>query len=209
MQVIQTLQPILQLIQKADSETLLLLDIDETLLTGGDGYGGERWYDDRIRKSIHDGMTPDDAVLEANAAWEAAQPDLPVSITEPIVLKILETAKLRKVFTMGLTARRPETCALTSRQLASLGINLRPTEWRHDDFSITIHARHVAGILYGGPLVEKGLLLGTLLDVSKKLPKQIIFADDKAHHALQVKAQCQSRGIIAHCFQYLRQRDCT
>ena len=208
MQVIQTLQPILQLIQKAGSETLLLLDIDETLLTGGDGYGGERWYDDRIRKSVQGGMAEDEAVLEANAAWEAAQPDLPVAITEATVLEILETAKQRKVFTMGLTARRSETSALTARQLKSLGINLRLTEWRHDDFSITVHARHVAGILYGGPLVEKGLLLGTLLDVSKTLPQQIVFADDKAHHALQVKVQCQARGIIAHCFQYLRHRDC-
>lgn len=208
MQVIQTLQPILQLIQKAGSETLLLLDIDETLLTGGDGYGGERWYDDRIRASVQRGMAEEQAVIEANAAWEAAQPDLPVAITENTVLEILETAKKRKVSTMGLTARRPETAALTARQLKSLGIDLRLTQWRSDDFSITVHARHVAGILYGGPLVEKGLLLGTLLDVSKSLPQQIVFADDKAHHALQVKAQSQARGIIAHCFQYLRHRDC-
>lgn len=208
MQVIQTLHPILQIIQKAGSETLLLLDIDETLLTGGDGYGGERWYDDRIRASVQKGMAEEEAVIEANAAWEAAQPDLPVAITEDTVLEILETAKKRKVATMGLTARRPQTSALTARQLKSLGIDLRLTQWRSDDFSITVQARHVAGILYGGPLVEKGLLLGTLLDVSKTLPQQIVFADDKAHHAQQVKAQCQARGIIAHCFQYLRHRDC-
>lgn len=204
MQPIESLTYIQPYVQQLKTDGVLVLDIDETVLHSGEGPGSEPWYDERIRGSIAKGMSEDDAVLEANDAWEKMQSGLPVYLTEPVLLEILADCKKRGVPAMGLTARRPEMASATRVQLTRLGVNFLESAWEAKEIAVSSLVHHVDGVVYGGPLVDKGLAFAQFLEVVGRKPAALVFVDDRIDHIERMIRHCKRLGIAASCFWYKR-----
>ena len=204
MRTIHTLGPVLTEVAKLPVTGLVVLDIDETILHSGEGVGSETWYDERIKANLAAGMDTAAAVLESNDAWEKEQPGLAVFLTEPILLTLLQLAEKQGVHTLGLTARRPEMAEATKTQFSRIGVELTASRWWNKNVVVSELASYIDGVLYGGPLVDKGSALFNFFTKVGAVPTSIVFVDDKQYHLQSMEKLCAENQIPSACFHYLR-----
>jgi hypothetical protein len=204
MRTIQSLQIVFDEIKNWKSDSLLVLDIDETCLHGGDGYGSETWYEQVIQTYLDAGTPYSQAVMQANDLWESKQDDVQYFLTEKVLISILDHCLAKAIPTMGLTARRPEMSAATHKHLIELGVDLTKTARIKWAGVLSNEASYENGIIYGGPLVNKGQALIAFLEREKIQVSRVAFADDKKYHCESVETVCAERRIATHCFCYQR-----
>jgi hypothetical protein len=170
--------------QVVTAKTLLVFDIDNTLLEPVTTLGSDQWYGYDIEKHKARGEDQDTAIMNSVRDWLKIQPFTSVRPVERITPAIIQNFQARGVRVMGLTARPIQASTLSARQLASAGIDLSKTPPRGDDLELTSDDRALftRGILYVGPRNNKGLVLMKFLKMTSYRPARIVFADDKPIH---------------------------
>jgi hypothetical protein len=165
---------------KLETPALIVLDIDNTVLKAPDYWGSETWYDERIELLKKEGWEEARATLQANDEWEQIQEKIspiPVELeTIPLLNEIQSNCSLR---VMGLTTRRSEIAELTHQQLSHVGFTFDKNCPSPSPIRIDAHSKYIGGVLYIGPLHEKGTALKHMLSVISWRPKQILFVDDR------------------------------
>lgn len=180
-----------------DEDTLLLLDIDDTLLAPQQMLGGDQWFRHRLEIHLEESMNFSHALELAVAEWVAVRHLTQMELVEPGTETILKGLQEKGLQVMGLTA---QGCSLSHRTVEHL---------RHHQIDLSLTAPFNTPYYYEekdqGILFRKGILFtsGTpkgkalfrLFDQYGYRPKKIVFVDDRESNLTDVEKEASKEGI--------------
>ncbi len=176
--------------------TLVILDIDDTLLLPVQTLGTDVWFRYRIKQNEAAGMAPRAAFERALSEWEAVRHLTKVKIVEEGSEKIVEDMQKNQIKVMGLTTQGLALATRTVQQLCSLGIDLAKSAPSKEDcyFINELGVLYRQGILFtsGTP---KGQALLKFLDQIHYHPSHIVFINDKAQHLIDIEEALKGKKI--------------
>lgn len=178
-------------------ETLVIVDIDDTLLIPVQTIGTDVWFLSRL--DYHFQISNDRllALDRALAEWEAIRHITKVKIVEAGTAEIIHEMEKSKIVMMGLTTQGLSLATRTIVQLKSLSIDLSKTAPSHQD---CYFMNGQTGVLYRQGVLftagtAKGEALIKFLDTINDHPKHIVFINDKKTHLQEVEKSVELRGI--------------
>ena len=190
-------------------ETLVVFDIDNTLLAPAGQLGSDQWFYfiDSLYKL--QGMGEKEAGDLAMRVWNEAQRRVTVGPLEPDTVALLARLAARGVPMMALTARTLDIAELTATQLATAGLSLegrlpgaRATRIPRAELGAAEDALFAHGVLFVGESNDKGKVLSRFLQMSDLRPARVVFVDDKARHVKNVEAALSALGVPSVAFRY-------
>ena len=177
-------------------DTMVLFDIDNTILQPKQTLGSDQWYTHMV-KTFKKNMSDDEAKKRAIAIWQRVQSRIEVVPVENDIVAIIKKLQNNNVRVMALTARSKPVVDRTIELLYELGIDFSPNNRKFS--SVKLYDNHDVkiknGIIFIGPLNNKGKVLLRFLEKTNLHPNKIIFIDDKREHALSVNAALNNIGI--------------
>lgn len=172
--------------------SLLLLDIDDTLLVPTQMLGTDVWFNYQWNKNKQE-PDPLDKTL---AEWEAIRHLTQMKIVEPGAQEIVAELQQEPCYVMGLTTQGLALATRTINQLLTQQIDLSQTAPSlQDHYFLNGHGvLYRKGVLFtsGTP---KGPALKKFLEIIQIHPKKIVFINDKKTHLLDVAAAAQELNI--------------
>jgi hypothetical protein len=164
--------------------SLVVFDIDNTLVRPKQTLGSDQWYGDLVKKYSAEGLSENQAIDHAIADWLSVQKKTEVLITEPELIDILAALKSRSIPVMALTARPKELAEATLKQLESVNIDLGSNAVSKNDYDPASNSdiHYTRGILFVGPKTSKGPALKDYLDSISAKAAKFVFYDDKKKH---------------------------
>lgn len=185
-----------QLANFITDDTLVLVDIDDTLLIPCQTLGTDAWFCERLKHYKTIECNHEIALDRALADWEGIRHLTKIKIVETGSEKIVDQLQKKNVTLMGLTTQGLALTTRTINQLLSLAIDLSKTAPTKKDYYFYNHQGILfrKGILFtsGSPKGEAVLLFLNLIDFH---PKHIVFINDKATHLKDVETIVEEKGI--------------
>ena len=195
---------IVGMLDAAEAGTLVLFDIDNTLVRPRSPLGSDEWLfylEAYFRKT---GTAEAEVSKKAEVVWNEAQWLNETEAVDPEVPAKIRELQSRGIAVMGLTARIVEASPVTEHQLSRIGVDLSVLAVSNDDLVIDQSVFGTAdipvyrnGILYIGETNVKGAVLARFLETegSALKPRAILFFDDKEKHLRSVEAACAGLSI--------------
>ena len=186
-----------EIYQHIDKETLIVLDIDDTLLIPKQMLGSDEWFCHRIKLYQSQGLDKAQALETALAEWEGIRHVSQMQLVEPLTHLIIEDLQKQGYPIIGLTTQGLGLATRTYLQLKENEIDLTKTAPFKKDcfFQLQEHGilfRH--GILFtsGQSKAECFERLCAHLNVH---PQKIIFVNDKQTHLADLEAYATAKEI--------------
>ena len=188
-----------------DDKTLLILDLDNTIMEPDDYLGSDQWFTALMGHFIQkEEMSQGEALSIVLPKYNEAHRTATVHAVEEseegakgtvAIIKYLQT---RNIPIIGLTARGGDCMGYALRQLESIGVNLSLTSLHRDrmfkdKFDADAPAVYMSGILFcDGPQNKHKILARYLSNVRSanpdfKMPSKIVFVDDKLKNVTDVE----------------------
>ncbi len=177
--------------------TLILLDIDDTLLIPTQMLGCDLWFIDRLNQHIKAGLTKAEALERSLAEWEAIRHLTKMDIVEEGTEGIVQAMQEEEYTIMGLTTQGLALATRTSLQLKEKGIDLSKTAPSKKDVCLSVGEHGVlyrSGILFTSG-TNKGRSLFKLLDALQLDPPKIVFINDKETHLKEIERVAEALGV--------------
>lgn len=186
-------------------DTLVLVDLDNTLVRSVDGVGSNRWFRQLTREATALGVNDKlllkvikrvfDQLNSRSGSWLIEE-------NTPSLLSELVSAGIR---VNALTARDPELITFTLAQMKSLGFQLSQNS-DHEVSMLGDKAIASDGVIFSaGP--RKGHALALFLDQNRLRPKKIVIVDDSLTNLVDVALEAEKRGIPVQSWQYVPASD--
>lgn len=191
-----------------DTSTLVVFDIDNTLLEPLTMVGSDQWFDyffDRVMKENHLTEDQTDAVVEK--IWNQVQALITVHAVEPTTPALIKGLKDRQVKVMALTARTLDSQDRTIIQLGQVGITFAKsvTEVEHlilpAGGGVKTETLFHKGVLFANGNDKGKVLLAFLAQIGVK-PARIVFIDDKKKNVDKVDRALTDAKIPNVEFRY-------
>lgn len=182
---VREIKSMAEIVPELTPGTLLVFDIDNTLVEPVGNIGSDQWYAYIVKAGARDWeLSADGAESRAGEIWAETLKTVKVKPVEALTPALIREQRKRGIKIMALTAREPGDAPATFRQLADIGVDLgKNVEFVGD-----------------GP--DKGKALVAYLKKYKLTPAKVVFADDKPHHARNVDAALTAAGIPSVSFRY-------
>lgn len=178
-----------------DKNTLLVFDLDNTIIMPAQTLGGEEWYDylvEKYRQEYADQKEPEaetKAIDRAVLDWNAVHETTAVVPVKEEIPPLIARQQEKGAITVGLTARSLELSGATRRQLLSVGIDFNKAAALQKSPALQElkdNGEFDNGVLFAGKNT-KGEVLLEFLRITKLQPGKIIFVDNKRHHLENVE----------------------
>lgn len=176
--------------------TLVVLDVDETLLTTSQMLGGDRWFTDQLKQLQHQNFSFEEALAKTLPDYISLQNKTKVKPIEHQAAAVIHTLQKRGHCVIGLTSRSTEIAYVTINQLKTLGIYLQPTAITIPKIEVYSHypSKYIEGILFSGGL-NKGELLYDLMQYAQVNVDRVIFINDKVKYLKQMEDFFEPKNI--------------
>jgi len=161
-----------------DDQTLVIFDVDNTLIEPTQQIGGTAWFGHMLEKFQARGMSEQEAIKQAYVVWIQLQQVIKIKTVETQTASVVKQLHEKNIKTMGLTARGFALAYRTSEQLHSLGIALDANTIHQDDVILDESAGFVKGTLFLDPAGNKGERLFQFFSKINYEPQKILFIDD-------------------------------
>ena len=179
--------------QYGKSEVLVVLDIDNTLLTSAVGLGGEFWYQwQQGELDIKPGENQKVKCLFNDAIGLLYELGT-MSLTDPRVPGYINEWQQAGITVFALTSRDPRTRTATERELIKNGIDFSKRPLKGDDgelpvlrYTLQREMSYMKGIMMTAGM-DKGLMLKHLLEKTGRSFKAVIFVDDSEKNVENMK----------------------
>jgi len=179
-----------------DEDTLIIYDIDNTLIEPQQTLGSDQWFSHHFFE-LKKHLKNEEAALEkALSHWLAIQTLSTMKEVQEGTAQLIKKQQNENSLVMGLTTRNYAFSNCTFDQLRSLGIDLSKTAPNKKDhyFKKERMVAALKGILFTSG-THKGDALFAYLDKIKYYPKKIVFINDKKSHLIPVEESCNERNI--------------
>lgn len=184
-----------------EEDSLVVFDIDNTLMEPVQTIGSDQWFDRRMKKLSEGGSSSREVLLKVYDEWHKIQTVCEVKLVENDTKKVFDGIK-EKYNVIALTTRGFQSAYNTLTQLEGLGIVFDNKPYIAEE--IFFQNGNESGV-YPGVLFFKGILftnnthkgeaLFKLLEKFNKKPKTIIFINDKRSHLDQVEESSNKRNV--------------
>ena len=179
-----------------EPETLVVLDIDNTLIEPVQELGSDQWFGSRIKHYQDQNLSGEAAKNKALREWQTVQYLTDVKLVEKGIDDILSDLQRKQIPMIGLTTRGMEMCVRAVDQLESVNIDLEKTSPTKEQLYF-VNERGVLfhkGILFTDN-THKGEALRKWLARIGYRPKKVLFVNDKLSHLKPVEEVCLEEGI--------------
>lgn len=194
-EIIET-QYMQQLLNHVTPQTLIIFDIDNTIMRPTQQLGSDQWFNHRRAVHQNAGASKYEALEAALSEWMAVQSITRMQLCEEQTQEIIADLQNEGFTVMGLTTRGLGLSTTTIHQLKKLDVDLIKTApAKHDIFFDNKQGtlfRH--GILFTAGS-DKGTALEKFLELAKVKPEAILFINDKACNLAPVARFCKEQSI--------------
>jgi hypothetical protein len=198
------IQRLTEALRGVDASTVVVLDIDDTLIHPVQMVGSTDWGHHVTGQLIAAGMDREEAFWLSTDRLMAVNRLIDVAVVEAETPALIRDLQSRGIVVLACTARPGSFAEATHRQLASVGIDLPSTAPALDDFSIPGGARPPAysrGIIYSYG-TSKGEALAGFLQIAGVTPSHLVFVDDSWKHVQAVQRAMDGLGIPCTVYRY-------
>lgn len=199
---VREIKSMAEIVSEIRPTTLLVFDLDNTLVEPVGNVGSDQWYDYIVTAYRRDGLDADAADKKAAETWTRTLGQVAVKPVEALTPILLREEQKRGLKILALTARGPEDMAATFAQLRAIGLDLEKSAPSKDDLRLPPAGLYTRGVYFVGDGPDKGKSLVAFLDKIGLRPTRVVYADDKAHHARNVDAALTGMGIPCVAFRY-------
>jgi hypothetical protein len=178
-------------------DTVLILDIDDTLLVPVQMLGCDEWFQSRLVFHRQEGLSVSESLERSLAEWEAVRHLTKMEVVEPGIQEIIKKLQDQKYAVMGLTTQGLALATRTKQQLIDNGIDLMCSAPSCEDHYLTVDEHGLlfrSGVLYTSG-AHKGRALFGLFEKLMFTPKRILFVNDKHTHLLSIEETAKERGV--------------
>lgn len=192
-----------EILNYASTDSLVLLDIDDTILIPEQMLGCDEWFCSLLKEFQKEEISNEDALHKALNAWLAIRHLTKMKLVEETTDSIIALMQSQKIPVMGLTTQGFVLAEKTSYQLANCNVFLYKTAPYQEDMYFMQHVGRgdkKVGILYHqGILFTNGTNKGeSFLAFCEKTvgrPRKIIFINDKRTHLRELEKSLEQNGI--------------
>ena len=196
-----------------DPETLVLVDIDNTLMAPTGNTGSDPWFyfQWEALTQANPGAGQDN-FIKALQIWTQAQDRIKMQPVEALTPGLIQKIRASGNTVIALTSRSPRIKDRTLLQLQSVGIELSPKLAGLDSseavsLPVGTHPELVEESLFMKGIVfvgnnDKGQVLRKLFGLANYKPQAVIYVDDKKPHVESVEKICEGFGIKYSGFRY-------
>lgn len=188
--------------------TLVVLDIDDTLIVPIQTLGTDAWFCYWLDKHQSDGLSKEEALERALADWEAIRHLTEMNLVEEGTDGIVQDLQNGGIPVIGLTTQGHTLARRTVNQLSSLNIDLSKSAPCQNDiyFPASLNG-HEHGILYRKGILftsgtPKGKAFLLLLEHLAIQPDHVLFINDKKSHLLDLGSSVEEAGIAFTGLRY-------
>lgn len=177
--------------------TWILCDLDNTLITAAQHFGGVKWCESFYKQLVTQGVNPHLAYDITEFMVWTAQPMIKMKTIEEQAPSVINELQNKGFILFALTARHPREAYNTEEQLSKIGIHFdhQSTFKQNELKSLPDPARYIHGIIYTSPFLTKSEVLLAFLHSGVEKPKRILFIDDKWGHVRDLETATQQEGI--------------
>jgi FMN phosphatase YigB (HAD superfamily) len=183
-----------------NEKTLVVFDIDNTLLRQDSMIGTHQWGDYMKERAMRAGLSENEAKQYQYRVFGQLQDKLNVVPVEVEVLGLLKTLEDKNIKHFALTARSAILKDVTAKQVETLKHNFsKKFPLQKDLTKIEKHLHQ--GIIFSGD-VPKGELLKTIVENSPNEFDHIVFVDDKLYNLESIEKSFTNNPIKLESFRY-------
>ena len=176
------------------NNTLVLFDLDNTLVEPTTELASEHWFDACLKLYQTKGLSCCQAIKIVLPIYMKILHEVQMKTVEPDTVSVFNNL-LSKVPTIAVTSRSLPLCDLTFRQLQSVGINFQQSMLVKHAFALdTCPIRFDHGILFCSG-TDKGCAVTQFLKKLHLSPQLIILVDDKLKHVQAVAKAAAQQNI--------------
>lgn len=183
-----------EILSHVTAKTLVVFDIDNTLLQAKLHLGSVAWGDYMIQSLVDKGVSEEGAKEIMNQLWTAVQPSIPIQPVDEKTSEIINRLQDQGVSLICLTARAPHERSYTHKQLHHIGIDFKGEE-ELKTFDLDREALFHRNVLFATPFNKKSEVLLHFLGQGALDVEQVIFVDDKYAHVEDVTMNLEKKGI--------------
>jgi len=180
-----------------NEETLILFDIDDTLMVPKQMLGSDEWFGYRCRFHREQGLDQGKALEKALAEWEAVRHLTEMEIVEEGTAQAIRELQEKGFQCMGFTTQGLALATRTAQQLRGLDIDLKKSIPFQDDCYLELDNHGVLfrnGIFFTSG-TNKGKALFALCEKMGYSPKKIVFINDKYSHLREVEKVAEEKQV--------------
>lgn len=183
-----------------ENDCWVVWDLDNTVMcpANEDGFGGDFWFAASLEKLMKAGLPLFDAVDKILPEYFTIQYGLPMKPVEDHVITVIDELQKQNITVLGLTARSGPLVERSVVQLNEINVSFAKTHPQSNNPKmfdlLSFGARYYEGILFCDNNT-KGEVLTALLNNLDRLPKKIVFIDDREKHVACVKKAAENLGI--------------
>lgn len=174
--------------------TLIVFDIDNTLLTTKTDLGSDQWFSFLVQEKMNMGITRAQAVAQVLPLYYHVHSIVDLVSTESDLHAQVADIKELCDYSVCLTARSLPLASRTIEQLQMNQLTFHDYDQLERELSLTHPSMYKGGVLFCG-MNEKGEVLMHFLDLIDYHPEVIIFVDDKEKYIANVQAAAEKRNI--------------
>lgn len=183
------------IIPHVESETWVLIDVDNTLIESSVHLGSAQWRAYIRNKALKLGNDAATSDLILDKFWIFAQHFVPVRLVDPAVQTVIEKLQDSKTVVVALTAREPLEMEHTRKQLATAGIVLSNGSLpEHFSLPAPHYSIYDDGVIYCGDSTKSEALIAFFQEVGY-VPQKVIFVDDKLSQVQELEKTLEQMGI--------------
>lgn len=201
---VREIQSIEEIIEEITNKTLVIFDIDNTVLKPATERGNDEWLGSDqwfyfLLKILQEHKRSPNALREAEQIWNRSQSYINTKPVEPSTPALIAGLQKKGVKVIALTARSHAIAPITRQQLFTNGIDFALNPLEHEgSLKIDDYATYERGIVYQGEGNDKGTTLVNLLEKLEIKPQKIIFIDDKLKNTVNVHNALQANRYLDH-----------
>jgi hypothetical protein len=178
-------------------DSLILLDIDDTLLIPTQMLGNDEWFMHRIEELLQQGTSKSDALEKTINEWESIRHITNMQIVENGTDLIVEKLQDEGFIVMGFTTQGLALATRTHQQLNENHFDLSRTSPIKEGLYYSIQGHGVLfrnGVLFTSGR-HKGKALLQFLSLINLRPSHVVFINDKESHLKEVEEILEQNSI--------------
>ena len=200
-QVIES-KKIADILNYVDDETLLILDVDNTLIEPVNYVGGSTWFLHMLKSFASRGIGESEAVKSIYPLFVQLQYVIKIKTVELETCDVVKQAQKIGAKTLALTWRGDILVTRTVEQLAAIGINLGKQTIHDKELFVEKTFGFTDGVLSVNPGNDKGSSLKKFLHMVDYVPNKILIVDDSAMFVEDVRSTLEQEKIPFTCIRY-------
>lgn len=185
-----------------DKNTLVVFDIDNTLIRTPQSLGSAEWFLHVYSTYRNAGFSDADAKLKAQDDWYRVAQISEIIPVEKRTAKFVHKLQKNKIQVIGLTARPANHYDITKKQLHDEKINLSKTAaFPTTNIVLAKGVQYKNGIIFVDEQ-DKGEALIKFLTHFEIKPEKVVFVDDVSKNTQDVEAALTKAGIQVSSVRY-------